>query len=48
MTELAPGSYSHLPAADQAFAFQTAFDCLSCMMLTSVGYGSIVPVNPVA
>ena len=48
VAELAPGAYEHLPPADHAAAFRAALDYFSFSTLTSVGYGDIVPVNPVA
>ena len=48
IAEAIPGSYEHLPPASQAAAFRAALDYFSFSTLTSVGYGDIVPVSPIA
>ena len=48
VAELAPGAYTHLPDATHEAALRAACDYLSFVTLTSVGYGDIVPVNPIA
>ena len=48
VAELVPDAYAHLPPAEQAASFRAALDYFSFSTLTSVGYGDIVPVNPVA
>ncbi len=46
--EVAPGAYIHLPDPRNQATFRAACDYLSFVTLTSVGYGDIVPVNPIA
>lgn len=48
VAELVPGAYSHLPLSDDPAAFHAAANYLSFVTLTSVGYGDIVPVRPIA
>ena len=48
VAELAPGSYKNLPPMEQTAAFRAALDYFSFTTLTSVGYGDILPVAPVA
>ncbi len=48
VAELLPGAYAHLPAAGGRAAFRAATDYFSFTTLTSVGYGDIVPVRPIA
>ncbi len=46
--ELVPGSYSHLPEVSFQPAFRAAFEYFSFSTLTSLGYGDIVPLRPLA
>ena len=48
VAEVLPGSYSNLPSVEQRAAFRAALDYYSFATLTSVGYGDIVPVAPLA
>ena len=48
VAELIPGAYSHLPGSDHQATFRAALDYFSFATLTSVGYGDIVPVRPIA
>ena len=49
IAELAPGAYTNLPnAAFQPAAFRAALDYFSFTTLTSLGFGDIVPVQPMA
>ncbi len=48
IAELLPGSYDHLPPAGQAAQFRAALDYFSFSTLTSLGYGDILPVHPMA
>ena len=48
LAEVAPGSYDHLPRPEDAAAFRAALDYFSFTTLTSVGYGDILPVSPIA
>ena len=48
VAELAPGSYAHLPSPHDLPAFRAATNYFSFVTLTSVGYGDIVPVRPIA
>ena len=48
VAELMPGAYTHLPDPHREAAFRAACDYLSFVTLTSVGYGDIVPVAPIA
>ena len=43
-----PGSYSHLPEVSFQPAFRAAFEYFSFSTLTSLGYGDIVPLRPLA
>ena len=45
---LLPGAYSNLPDLAQRAAFSASIDYYSFTTLTSVGYGDIVPVAPLA
>ncbi len=48
VTELLPGAYANLPSSDQGAAFRAAAVYFSFSSLTSVGYGDIAPVQPIA
>ncbi len=48
VAELLPGAYSHIPRPEHQATFRAALDYFSFATLTSVGYGDIVPVRPVA
>ena len=48
VAQLVPGAYDHVPPPHQAAAFRAALDYFSLVTLTSVGFGDIVPVAPVA
>jgi hypothetical protein len=48
VAEFIPGAYTHLPDPAQAAAFRATLDYYSFSTLTSVGYGDIVPVHPIA
>ena len=48
VAELLPGAYTSLPPPRDAAAFRAALDYFSFATLTSVGYGDIVPVRPIA
>ena len=48
LAEVLCHAYDHLPPQDQVAAFRAASDYLSFSTLTSVGYGDIVPVQPLA
>lgn len=48
MAEAVPGAYSNLPDQANVPAFRAAIDYFSFTTLTSLGYGDIVPVHPVA
>ena len=48
VAELVPGAYSHLPSPQAEAAFRAAANYLSFVTLTSVGYGDIVPLRPIA
>ena len=48
VAELVPGAYEHLPPATEVAAFRAALDYFSFSTLTSLGYGDIVPVNPLS
>ncbi len=48
VAELLPGAYTHLPDPSHAAAFRATLDYFSFATLTSVGYGDIVPVHPIA
>lgn len=43
-----PGAYANLPLPDQGAAFRAATVYFSFSSLTSVGYGDIVPIAPIA
>ncbi len=46
--QLVPGAYAHLPSPHDEAAFRAATNYFSFVTLTSVGYGDIVPVRPLA
>ena len=48
LAELQPGAYAHVPAPEHVAAFRAALDYFSFSTLTSVGYGDIVPLTPLA
>ena len=48
VAELVPAAYANAPGPDQVAAFRAAFDYFSFVTLTSVGYGDVVPVPPLA
>jgi hypothetical protein len=48
VAELVPSAYTHIPPAQSEAAFRAALDYFSFTTLTSVGYGDIVPVSPLA
>jgi hypothetical protein len=48
LAELVPGAYTHIPPVESEAAFRAALDYFSFATLTSVGYGDIAPVSPVA
>ena len=48
VAELVPAAYANVPGPDQVAAFRAAFDYYSFVTLTSIGYGDIVPVHPLA
>ena len=48
VAEFIPGAYTHLPDPGEAAAFRATLDYYSFSTLTSVGYGDIVPVHPIA
>ncbi len=48
VAELLPGAYTNLPPPRDTAAFRAALDYFSFATLTSVGYGDIVPVRPIA
>ena len=48
VAELQPGSYAHIPGPEQQAAFRAALNYFSFSTLTSVGYGDIIPVSPLA
>ena len=48
LAEVLSNAYNHLPPQDQVAAFRAASDYLSFSTLTSIGYGDIVPVQPLA
>lgn len=48
VAEVAPGAYKDLPPTEHVAAFRAALDYLSFITLTSVGYGDITPVHPLA
>lgn len=48
VAEFLPGAYTHLPDPAHAPAFRATLDYFSFTTLTSVGYGDIVPVHPIA
>ena len=45
---LVPGAYDHLPPGTDTTGFIAALDYFSFTTLTTVGYGDIVPVHPIA
>lgn len=46
--EALPGAYTHLPAFSDQASFRAMTDYYSFMTLTSVGYGDVIPVHPMA
>ena len=48
LAELVPGAYAHLPVTQSTAALRASLDYFSLSTLTSLGYGDIVPVHPVA
>jgi voltage-gated potassium channel Kch len=48
VAEFVPGAYAHLPSPHDEPAFRAATTYLSFITLTSVGYGDVVPVSPLA
>ena len=48
LAQLMPGAYAHLPPVQATAAFRAAIDYFSFSTLTSLGFGDIVPVNPLA
>ena len=48
VAEALPGAYTNLPDPHHFAAFRAALDYYSFATLTSVGYGDIVPVRPIA
>jgi hypothetical protein len=48
IAQVLPGAYTNLPNPEHAAAFRAALDYFSFSTLTSVGYGDIVPVQPIA
>jgi hypothetical protein len=48
VAELVPGAYTNLPNPFDQAQFRAATDYLSFSTITSVGYGDIVPVHPLA
>ena len=48
VAELMPGAFSHVPGPGNEAAFRAAYEYFSFATLTSVGYGDIVAVRPVA
>ena len=48
VAELMPGAYAHVPGPGNEAAFRAAFEYFSFTTLTSVGYGDVVAVRPVA
>lgn len=48
VAELAPDAYKDLPPIEHVAAFRAALDYFSFITLTSVGYGDITPIHPVA
>ena len=48
VADLIPGAYTNLPDPRTEAAFRAAVNYFSFATLTSVGYGDIVPVHPIA
>ena len=48
VAEFLPGAYTNIPPPEAEAAFRAALDYFSFTTLTSLGYGDIVPVNPIA
>ena len=48
VADLVPGAYTNMPAPQSEAAFRAAMDYFSFATLTSVGYGDIAPVHPIA
>ena len=48
VAELMPDAYAHVPGPGNEATFRAAFEYFSFTTLTSVGYGDIVAVRPVA
>ena len=48
LAELIPGAYAHLPDAQATAAFRASVEYFSFSTLTSLGFGDIVPVHPMA
>jgi len=48
VADLIPGAYSNLPPVHYESVFRAAIDYFSFSTLTSVGYGDVIPVHPIA
>ncbi len=48
VADLIPGAYSNLPPVESEAALRATIDYFSFSTLTSVGYGDVTPIHPIA